>query len=171
MILSSKKIGIPPKSGRGGFSILEILLAMVLLSIILFSFLWMQRHSQFSTMDAYYEGLALSLAREPITLFKAFGYDWVQEYTSGKADLNQHFLLQGCPLGQWYAMDQIQSSYYPTEAGDFERRILVDAVTEDDGRKCFLIRVEVAPKGHSQVDKWLSRETLAQEGQVFEERQ
>ena len=60
-----------------GLSLLEIVIAMFFMSIAILSFFTMNQASNQSSMDAYYEFLAFSLAREPIEVFRGFGYDYL----------------------------------------------------------------------------------------------
>ena len=58
-----------------GFSLIELLLAMIFLSLVMLSIMWLNSSSSRSSMDAYYEFMAIQLALEPIEVFRTFGYD------------------------------------------------------------------------------------------------
>ncbi|NLI74944.1 MAG: prepilin-type N-terminal cleavage/methylation domain-containing protein [Candidatus Riflebacteria bacterium] len=154
---------------RRGFSLIEVLIACFLLAVVLLSLLWMNRHSHLSSMDAYYEGIAMSVAREPLEIFRGMGYAWLDLYRQGKADLSGSPVLQACPHGSWYNIADAEEGLYPSEACDLKRLITV-APADADGMKGFQITVDVAPAQQTRVDTWLSRDVVTLKSFVSEKK-
>ncbi len=153
---------------RRAFSLLEVLIASVIMAVALLGLLWMGRHSTAASMDAYYEGLALSLAREPIEVLQGMGFGWVEEYRKGNVNLSGHAVLETCPYDEWFQIGKAQAGFYPAEAGDFKRFIAVDGPLEDGGGRAWRVKVSIAPVSQTRVDTWLSRNEMTLEGLVLE---
>ena len=143
-----------------GFSLIEILIAIFLLATVLLSLLWMNRYSHISSMDAYYEGIAIGAAQEPLEIFRGMGYEWLELYQKGQADLNKSAALTACPPGVWFNLADAKPGLYPSEASDLKRLITVTPVTSD-GIKAFQVTVRIAPALQSKIDAWLSRDSVS----------
>lgn len=154
---------------RRAFSLIEILIACFLLAVVLLSLLWMNRHSHLSSMDAYYEGIAMSVAREPLEIFRGMGYAWLDLYRQGKADLTESPLLKAFPHGEWFDLAEAEPGLYPAEACDLKRRIMVTPA-DAEGIKGFAITVEIAPSRQTRVDTWLSRDFVTLKSYVTEKK-
>lgn len=137
---------------------------MAFLSIAILSVLWMNRSSNQGSMDAYYEFLAFSLAREPIEIFRGFGYDCLKEIANGNVAAPSRY-----PVGSFVDIDfdSMSDLQYPAEARLFQRKIELNTVNHGDlnGVK---IKVTVAAKGQSKVDVWMSRKAVSLESLVME---
>lgn len=133
-----------------GFSMVELLISMLFLSVTLFSLLTLASSSNRQSMDAQYEFLALALAREPVEVLRSFGYDWLNEY--------QAHPLPKFPLGTTQVKDEevLQHAPYPADAHGFEREIVLSDVAEGavKGKK---IEVRVRPLLQSRVAAWFRR--------------
>ena len=64
---------------RKAFTLVEILIAMFLMSVVILSIFLLNQSANKSSMDAYYEMLCFSLAREPIEVFRGFGYKTMED--------------------------------------------------------------------------------------------
>ncbi|MFZ5949220.1 MAG: type IV pilus modification PilV family protein [Candidatus Rifleibacteriota bacterium] len=152
------------KIRRRAFSLLEIVIAMAFLSIAILSVLWMNRSSNQGSMDAYYEFLAFSLAREPIEIFRGFGYDCLKDIVNGNTSPPSHY-----PVGSFIDIDfdAMSDMQYPAEARLFQRQIELTSISSG-GLNGIKIKVTVAARGQSKVDVWMSRKAVTLESLVME---
>ncbi len=145
----------------GGFTLLEILLAVFLLSLAVLSVFWTIDQSNRGALDAQYEFLAQSLLREPIEVFRGLGFRRLSEYESRP--------LADYPLG-WSSLGNpipgggIQR---PVEAADFRRHIELKRV-DREGHQAIRVTVRVHPVDESRVMSWLSRKEISLEGLILE---
>lgn len=149
---------------RGGFTILEILIAIMFLAFAILSFMWLNQTSNRGSMDAYFEFLAFSLAQEPIEIYRGLGYEQVCRYlTNSDAPLPKY------PLDTWIDItdDPTSDAQHPPDAAMFSRRIEMQPVTKD-GLKAIKITVMVQPKGQSRVEAWLSRQRVTLDSLIME---
>ena len=111
---------------KRGFSLLEVIIAMAFLSVAILSMFWMNRASNQGSMDAYYEFLAFSLAREPIEVFRGFGYDYLKMIADGNVSPPSWY-----PVGAMkdIEFDLMSDMQYPAEARLFQRLIELTPVT------------------------------------------
>jgi len=153
------------KRGVLGLSLLEIVIAMFFMSIAILSFFTMNQASNQSSMDAYYEFLAFSLAREPIEVFRGFGYDYLAS-----------IVFEGAAPPAWYKVDDnfhdipfdaTADMQYPAEADLFQRNIKLASVSEGN-LKGIKIIVSVAVKGMSRAEIMMSRKSVTLESVVME---
>ncbi|MGM0599686.1 MAG: type IV pilus modification PilV family protein, partial [Candidatus Rifleibacteriota bacterium] len=113
------------KQRKKAFTMLEIVIAMAFLSIAILSILWMNKASNEGSMDAYYEFLAFSLAREPIEIFRGFGYDSLEEIVDHNVSPVSRY-----PLGEAdIDFDATSDLQYPAEARLFKREIELSKVS------------------------------------------
>lgn len=157
------------KIKKRGFSLLEIVIAMAFLSIAILSILWMNRSSNQGSMDAYYEFLAFSLAREPIEIFRGFGYDCLKDIAENRASPPSRYPVVGNNTSGFVDIefDSMSDMQYPAEARLFQRQIEFTKV-DTGGLNGIRIKVTVAAKGQSKVDVWMSRKSVSLESLVME---
>lgn len=109
-------------------------------------------------MDAYYQFLAFNLAKEPIEVFRAFGYDWLENY-------NSHVLAKypaeftSNPTPQAIVDQSSDLDQHPFEAGLFQRSISLEKTTVA-GINAVKITVSVSPAGYNRVDVWLQKNLI-----------
>ena len=149
-----------------GFSLVEVMIALLFLSLSIFAILELKRHSNLVTTNAYLGFLATQLAHEPIEVFRGFGYRWLEEYE--KHPLEQYPIHQKHDLGSLANADE-----YPNQARDFERYI---ALTHEEtplpnGKivKAFRVSVSVSPKKKSWAESWLTRSEITLESLIVEQ--
>jgi hypothetical protein len=149
---------------KRAFSLLEIIIAMAFLSVALLSMFWVNRSANQGAMDAYYEFLAFSLAREPIEIFRGFGYDYLKMVANGNIAPPAWY-----PVGVFKDIDfdLMSDMQYPAEARLFQRMIELSPVTAGQ-IKGIRIKVTVAARGQSRVDVWMSRKSVSLESLVME---
>ena len=147
---------------RKAFTLIEIIIAMALMMVVVLSVFMLNQTSNQSSMDAYYEMLCFSLAREPIEVFRGLGYDTVLEIAK-KPEL--------CPV-PYKVGDFIKLTFnpnidlqYPADAENFQRMI---ELYPDDDNKSIRIKVTVAPINATKADIWLSRKTVELESIIVE---
>jgi len=147
---------------------MELLVAMAFLALALLSMLWMNTYSSKGSMDAYYEFLAFSLAREPIEVFRSFGYKWLAKYD------NHPLARYPANSGPQQIIDSAGNpDQHPFEAGLFEREILIaDADYQDSttGQKILAkkVTVYVRPVKKSRVDNWLRKDEIQLEAFIVD---
>ena len=126
--------------------------------IELLSLIWMNRTSTRAAMDSYYEMVALSLAREPIEIFRGFGYDWLAAYDSHP--------LEDFPPFTWKPVTSAAFSTHqrPVETEIFQRHIALENIVEA-GVPAIRVRVSIAPVGSS----WLTRSEITLEGLIVKQ--
>ncbi len=147
-------------SRRRALSFLELLLTIALLSLVLLALFSTTTYSNRRSFDAYYEYLALALAKEPIEIFRGFGYHWLAGY-------DRH-PLPAYPLAWSPIADaDLGLVLHPAEAAGFRRHIALTPVT--DGRtRAIRVRVTVAPAAANRVMTWLSRDEVVLEALIPE---
>ncbi|MBF0407793.1 MAG: prepilin-type N-terminal cleavage/methylation domain-containing protein [Candidatus Riflebacteria bacterium] len=140
---------------RKAFSLIEVLFAAAIMTIAVLPLLWMTRYSNKSTMDAYYELLAMTLAKEPIQVFRAIGYsDLVLNINNPHPDF---------PVGeQQIPCDGIKR---PVEASAFKRKIQLEVLSAE---KAVRVMVSVFPGGQNRVSTWISNDSVTMEALIFE---
>jgi len=141
---------------RRAFSFVELLIGLIFLSLVLLSLMWMNSSSNRGAMDAYYEMLAFSLAREPIEIFRGFGYDWARTYPAHP--------LPDFPVAEWRPVLIDPNALYPVEAGSFQRFLELEPV-ERNGVRAMRVRVRVSPLGAT----WMSRPEIALDALITEQ--
>ncbi len=149
---------------KRGFSLLEVIIAMAFLSVAILSMFWMNRASNQGSMDAYYEFLAFSLAREPIEVFRGFGYDYLKMIADGNVSPPAWYPVGTMKDIEFSLMSDMQ---YPAEARLFQRLIELTPVTAGK-LQGMRIKVTVAVKGQSRVEVWMSRKAVSLESLVME---
>ncbi len=149
---------------KKGFSLIEIIVAMAFLSIAILSIFMVNRSSNQGSMDAYYEFLAFSLAREPIEIFRGFGYDTLKEIYDGNISPPARYKVGDFEDIEFDALSDLQ---YPAEARLFARKIELEHVNTGD-LNAIKIKVTVAAKGQSKVEVWMSRKAVSLESLVME---
>ena len=140
-----------------GFTFIEILVATVFLAIALMSLIWTNFSSRHVAMDSYFEFMAVSIAKEPLEVFRGFGYDWLENYKNGKIAAPANSVLSTMPLGKWYSLKTEPAGLYPAEAAQFKRFVTVSAPITVGKIIAFRVKVEVAPAQQTRVESWLSR--------------
>ena len=118
-------------------------------------------------MDAYYEGLALMLAKEPLELYRGLGFAWLNDLIAGKVSLDCD-ALKACPPNAWLSLDKAPAGLYPTEVEMFHRFIKVTGPTTISGLRTFAVSVTVVPKQLSRVEAWFSRNQVVLNGIIIE---
>lgn len=149
---------------KRAFTLVEILVAMIFLSLALLAFLWMNQASNKGAMDAYYEFTALSLAMEPIEIFRGLGFEWLKEY--GKSiPINPEY-----PLKTWTQVSDTSDAdtSRPSEVTFFSRHIEVDNLPVQESPQGMKITVSVRPAGQNRVMAWLSRSEIQVSVLLFE---
>jgi hypothetical protein len=145
---------------RRGISLLEVILAAFVMAVALGQLLWSLSYANRSTMDVYYENLALTLAREPLEIFKGKGYVWARQY-------KQNPTMNWYPLGEFNRIRQDPNwLHYPNAAEEFSRKI---EIVEIPGKRCLKIKVQVVPVESGKVAAFLSRKAgISVETLLFE---
>ncbi|MDD2999083.1 MAG: hypothetical protein PHV05_08495 [Candidatus Riflebacteria bacterium] len=149
---------------KRAFSLLEIIIAMAFLSVAILSMFWMNRASNQGSMDAYYEFLAFSLAREPIEVFRGFGYDYLKMIADGSVSPPAWYSVGALKDIDFDFMSDMQ---YPAEARLFQRMVELSPVASGK-LNGIRIKVTVAVKGQSRVEVWMSRKSVSLESIVME---
>ncbi|MBI3039098.1 prepilin-type N-terminal cleavage/methylation domain-containing protein [bacterium] len=135
---------------KSGFSLIELMISMVFLSVALLAILTVTSFSTREAMDTYYQFLAVSLAKEPIEVFKSFGYQFLNDYDKHP--------LKNYPIGPTVITYSDDSpGVYPLEATMFEREIIIGPESEEGKVKARKITVFVRPIPKSRVAAWFSR--------------
>jgi hypothetical protein len=150
---------------KQGFSLIEALVAMVFLAVAILSLLDLNRLSNKMTMDSYYEFMALQLAREPIEIFRGFGYSRLKSLDTSP--------LPDFPLEETKNLKDLPPKWYPRETGAFHRQISLkhEEWTRPDGKisRAFRVKVTVGPSHESWVKTWLTRQTIVLESLIWEQ--
>ncbi|MBU1108450.1 MAG: prepilin-type N-terminal cleavage/methylation domain-containing protein [Candidatus Riflebacteria bacterium] len=146
---------------KRGFTLIEICIGMLLLSLTLLGFLRINSFASHSAMDAYYKFMAQQLANEPIEVFRAMGYERIKNLDKKP--------LPGYPIGTTESIqEEVSGERYPVETSLFSRTIELEKV-EEDGVKGFLVKVSVFPSGSNKISAWLVRQMVNATGLVIEE--
>lgn len=137
---------------RKAFSMVEIIIALVVMQFALFSFFMINHSSNSKTMDAYYEFLGESLGEEVIDFCQGMGYKWALKYIKSP-DL--------FPLNTWHGcLDKpiFERDSYFRECDSFERKVRFSKQTKDGNS--ILITIEIRTKEKTKVKSWLSQNSL-----------
>lgn len=148
---------------RKGFSLIEVLIGMVIMSVALLSFFMINESSNSKSMDAYYEFLAHSLGKELVEFTHGMGYEWAQKYMT-KPDL--------FPLDEWHGILEkpiFSDSTYFREADSFERKVNFKKVSK--AGEGILITVDIRVKEKNKAASWLSRNFISYTTIVMEKPQ
>lgn len=134
------------------FTLIEIMIAMFMMTIVILGYFILNQSSNKSSMDAYYEMLCFSLAREPIEVFRGFGYETVSKIYNGEIPVPSPY----DKLNEYVdiAFDQNLDFQYPAEAEYFQRKISLKPLGNKNG---FLITVNVDRKGKTKAELWMRR--------------
>lgn len=119
-----------------GLTLLEVMIASVILSIGMLHIMVINRSSADLTLDAYYEFLAVQLAQEPIEIFRAIGYPACTQLPQFKIGI-----IEDISAG---------NGLYPAEVEMFGRLITLNT---SDFPFC-TVTVEVFPKPSTQGRLW-----------------
>ena len=149
---------------RSAFTLIEMLVGMLFLSLALLGLMTMNSSSNRGTMDAYYEFMALSLAQEPIEIFRGFGYHWLVDLQAGRIAAPPEY-----PLGWSEIRDQSFAEVsYPSEACLFQRHIELTPL-ENGGVRAIRVRVRIGPKAQTRAAAWLSRTDVSLDALILEQ--
>jgi prepilin-type N-terminal cleavage/methylation domain-containing protein len=142
-------------TGRA-FSLVEILVAMVIVSFALFALLVMNSSSNRGAKDSQFDVLAAQLGQEPLEILSAFGYRWLA---------NPANELPEYPLQKWHSVSDPMR--YPQDADQFERYIDLEKVAKGT-TKAIKVTVTVRPKDSDQAKKWMTRAQMVFQAIVIE---
>ena len=149
---------------RKAFTLVEILIAMFLMSVVILSIFLLNQSANKSSMDAYYEMLCFSLAREPIEIYRGFGYKTANDIID-----NPELAPKQYPVNAGFV--KIESNFeenirYPEEAENFERQI---TLVHPEGSNYVRIEVRIQPIGTSKADSWMRRNDISLESIIMEQ--
>ncbi len=122
--------------------------------------------------DAFYDFLALQLAREPIEVMRGFGYRWLCQNIDGLMSGSFSFAYAGgvtreIPLKT--GEGTLPRVFYPVEAQSFERCITL-SWQKKPGKPgefgAILVEVTVRPKEKSRMRAFFSREGITLRGLI-----
>ncbi|MBF0406327.1 MAG: hypothetical protein HQM10_03155 [Candidatus Riflebacteria bacterium] len=139
---------------RKALSLLEVFLAAGLLTIAILPLLWMTKYSNKSSMDAYYETIALTLAKEPIEIFRGLGYEWLAANPDN-------------PHPDYYIGEQQipgDGIKRPVETSSFKRKIELKILSAE---KAAHVTVTVYPAGQNRVQAWMSGSAISMDALIF----
>lgn len=154
------------KRKRQAFTLLEIVIAMAMMCIVLLSMFLLNKQSNQSSMDAYYEILAFSLAREPIEVYRGIGYETCVKICDSPGLANNFYKVGEDQNIEFNPSIPLQ---YPAEASLFKRRIDFKKDKSDQGINYVNIKVTVSVKGLSRAETWLSRKSVVLESCIMEQ--
>jgi hypothetical protein len=132
----------------------------------------MNQASNRGSMDAYYEFLAFSLAREPIEVYRNFGFDYLRYLEAGHSGL-KFYPIDKVSLKDFIGLPGLDIEY-PAEAAFFDREISLEPLTIDSGSKpinAIKIKVTVSTAnldGKSKAQAWLTKQEISLESIVVE---
>ncbi|MBU1106372.1 MAG: prepilin-type N-terminal cleavage/methylation domain-containing protein [Candidatus Riflebacteria bacterium] len=135
-----------------GFSLIEVLIGMVIMSVALLSFFLINQTSSSQSMDAYYEFLAQTLGNETVEFCQGMGYAWALKYMD-KPDI--------FPLNEWHGiLDKpiFSKTSYFRECDSFERMVNMSKIS--GGGEGILVTIGVRVKSNNKVRAWMSRSQL-----------
>lgn len=147
---------------RKAFTLMEIVIAMALMSVVILSIFMINQQAQKNSMDAYYEMLAFSLAREPIEVYRGLDYETVL-----KISQNPKLAHEWYKIGekQPITYDPAKPLQYPPDAENFQRSI---ELVYDEKSKFVKIIVTVEPKGQTKAASMLKRNAVVLESNIME---
>jgi prepilin-type N-terminal cleavage/methylation domain-containing protein len=155
---------------RPGFTMVEILLAIILISLALLGTLVTIQGTHRGSMDAYFEGVALSLVEESLEVYRGMGGRWLEDVLKGNVG-NDHPVLKACAVNTWVSLKNSPPDMYPVDARFFRRLISVSRIAARDGIQGWEIRVTVEPDRLSRVEAWLSRARVEGRTVIWERQQ
>ncbi|PKL44283.1 MAG: hypothetical protein CVV41_06500 [Candidatus Riflebacteria bacterium HGW-Riflebacteria-1] len=147
-----------------GFTLIEIVFAMAILAVAALAMFAMNRASNQNSMDSYYEFLAFSLAREPIEVFRGFGYGNLRMIVDGNVSPPAAYKVNSMQDIEFNAFSEIQ---YPAEAAMFKRMIELKPVSHGK-LNGISIKVTVAAKSMSRIEVWMRNRTVSLESLILE---
>ena len=145
-------------SNSFAFSMIEVLIAIFVMSVALLSFFSINQSSNSKSMDSYYEFLAGSLGEETINFCRGMGADWAIGYM--KLPKNKQDIF---PLGRWCNCKDkpiCKGCYYFRECSSFERKVVFKPVKKD-GETGVLVNVLIRTVKNKKARSWLSRDSIA----------
>lgn len=122
-----------------GFSLIEVLAAAFVFSIVSAGFMLMISGSNRSVIDGRFQALAAQIAQESIEVYKAFGYAAIEKNLPAPiADYELDKWVLVSPVTRFTGIER------PEEVAGFERKISMSKVSDGllDG---FVIKVSVRP--------------------------
>ncbi len=147
---------------RGAFTLLELMMAVLVLSVAIATLLGLSSQSQRQTMDAYFRFLALQMAQESLEVAKAVGHarltaritadptQPVPGYAADWADVAPQLAgPPGTPMLE-----------RPAQVTAFQRRVRCETVADGEVRGV-RVTVEVRPKPEGWFKSWLVRSELS----------
>lgn len=145
---------------RKAFTLMEIIIAMALMMVVILSIFMLNQTSNKSSMDAYFETLCFSLAREPIEVFRGLGYETVLAISK-----NHKLCPAPYKIGEFtnITFDPKLALQYPADAESFQRRI---DLTPNSSGKYINIKVTVAPRNMSKAEVWFRKESIILESNI-----
>lgn len=153
------------KKNRKAFTLMEIIIAMGLLVIAVLSLFLVNQASNKSSMDAYYESMAFSLAREPIEIFRGLGYENCSKICKNPTLSPSLYKVGEMMPIEYNPTIELQ---YPAEAEIFQRMIELEEDVTLNNTRFVKITVTVAAKGLSKAEVWLSRKAVTLESMIME---
>lgn len=151
---------------RKAFTLIEIMIAMFMMAIVILGYYALNQTSSKSSMDAYYEMLCFSLAREPIEIFRGMGFESVEKIAKDPS-------LCPPPYKIGEEVDLVFNSNpnipYTPEVENFKRLITLTPIqNKKDSNKieAFKINVKIIRKGSTKAEVWLSRGTIELESMI-----
>jgi prepilin-type N-terminal cleavage/methylation domain-containing protein len=142
---------------KKGFTLLEIVFAMAILAVAALSVFMLNRSSNQQGMDSYYEFLAFSLAREPIEVFRGFGYENLRMIVDGNISPPAGYQVNRMQDLEFNPYLPIQ---YPAAAAMFKRMIELEAVSHGQ-LDAIKIKVTVAPRDNSRLEVLMRKRTVS----------
>jgi type II secretory pathway pseudopilin PulG len=155
------------------FTLVEIIIAMFLMMVVILSLFMLNQNANKSSMDSYYEMLCFSLAREPIEVFRGFGYKTVLNIINDSSNvplayrnsINKYADIVVDPNGG----EKDYPFLYPVEASNFKRCIELKPMSKN-GINYINIVVKIAPIGTSKAENWL-RKVVTLESNIMESKE
>jgi Tfp pilus assembly protein PilV len=123
---------------RHGITLIEILVAGVVMSVAMLVLFVVNSSSQRMTMDSYYEFLTMQIAQEPIEVFRAVGYPECKNLPAYPID-------ESSPISG-------SSGIYPLEATMFDRHITLKEIPP-----LCMVTVTVSPRARTHAESWMSK--------------
>ncbi len=147
------------RDARRGFTLVEVLISLLILSLVLIGALVMVSRSRLGAMDAQFEFLAVQMALEPIEVFRGLGAAWVKDYHAHP--------LPEFPLGTNVIEPGRGVLHRPVDCALFEREITLTPVSAPVAG--VLVEVRVRPRGATRAQVWLRREEVAMTALLVEQ--
>ena len=156
--------------GRRAFTLLEIVVALFFLAVGLLCFIELNVFSQRTQMDAYYEFIGYQLAREPLEVFRAFGYRWLLFFRDHQGDFAGLPLGREYPLESWKRFDgeNRDLTLRPNEAANLKRFIHLEHL-DKEAPKAVKVTVSISPVEEGPVGRWLRRDPIAAAARIVEQ--